>query len=120
MAWARAAFEPAWEHAQWEIGQYRDCGALYCIESAAEAVKNVLRSSKDRHARRWQTKEGTYRVKQQLPPDVRDSGGDETMALWATCDRNPSCGAGGLVALWCKACAHWAHFRSGTGHLLYG
>ena len=26
------------------------------------------------HARRWQTKEGTYRIKGQLPPDVRDNG----------------------------------------------
>ena len=29
---------------------------------------------KERHARRWQTKEGTYRIKQQLVlPDVRDA-----------------------------------------------
>ena len=78
----------AWEHAQWEIAQFRANGLPFCIESAAaiqgfaienEAAKNVLRSSKDRHARRWQTKEGTYRIKQQSLPDVRDSGGDVSM-----------------------------------------
>ena len=78
----------AWEQAQWETGQFQASRAPFCFESAAaiqgfavenEAAKNVLRTSKDRCARRWQTKEGAYRVKQQLPPDVRDSGGDVSM-----------------------------------------
>ena len=58
-----------------------------CIDVAAatqgfdiekEAARMALESPKTRHARRWQTKEGTYRVKQQYPPDVRD-GGDVSM-----------------------------------------
>ena len=36
------------------------------------AAKQALKDAKTRHARRWQTKEGTYRLKGQLPPDVRD------------------------------------------------
>ena len=35
-------------------------------------VKQALREAKTRHARRWQTKEGTYRLKGQPLPDVRD------------------------------------------------
>ena len=59
----------------------------FCIDAAMatqsfifdnEAARKAVESSKDRHARRWQTKEGTYRVKQQFPPDVRD-GGDVSM-----------------------------------------
>ena len=37
------------------------------------AAKEALKDAKARHARRWQTKEGTYRLKGQLPPDVRDN-----------------------------------------------
>ena len=47
-----------------------------------EALKSkmkVLRSAKDQHACRWQTKEGTYRVKRRSLPDVRDTGGDVSM-----------------------------------------
>ena len=36
-------------------------------------AKKALQDAKDRHARRWQTKEGTYRLKEQLLPDVRDN-----------------------------------------------
>ena len=36
-------------------------------------AKKALQDAKDRHARRWQTKEGTYRQKEQLLPDVRDN-----------------------------------------------
>ena len=38
------------------------------------AANEALKDAKTRHARRWQTKEGTYRIKGQLPPDVRDNG----------------------------------------------
>ena len=41
-------------------------------------AKKALQDAKDRHARRWQTKEGTYRLKEQLLPDVRDN--DSVMA----------------------------------------
>ena len=37
-------------------------------------AKKALQDAKDKHARRWQTKEGTYRRKEQLLPDVRDNG----------------------------------------------
>ena len=33
----------------------------------------------------------------------------EEMFLWATYDRDRSGGAGGLVALWCMACAIWGN-----------
>ena len=36
------------------------------------AAKQALKDAKTRHARRWQTKEGTYRLKGQPLPDVRD------------------------------------------------
>ena len=36
-------------------------------------AKKALQDAKDKHARRWQTKEGTYRLKEQLLPDVRDT-----------------------------------------------
>ena len=36
------------------------------------AAKQALRDAKTRHARRWQTKEGAYRLKGQPLPDVRD------------------------------------------------
>ena len=34
-------------------------------------AKQALMDAKDKHARRWQTKEGTYRLKEKLLPDVR-------------------------------------------------
>ena len=36
-------------------------------------AKQALMDAKDKHARRWQTKEGTYRLKEKLLPDVRDT-----------------------------------------------
>ena len=36
------------------------------------AAQKAISDSKALHARRWQTKEGTYRIKEQLLPDVRD------------------------------------------------
>ena len=37
------------------------------------AANKALKDAKTRHARRWQTKEGIYRIKEQIPPDVRDA-----------------------------------------------
>ena len=37
-----------------------------------KAAKKAISDAKAVHARRWQTKEGTYRLKEQLLPDVRD------------------------------------------------
>ena len=36
-------------------------------------AKQALLEAKDKHTRRWQTKEGTYRLKEKLLPDVRDT-----------------------------------------------
>ena len=36
-------------------------------------AKQALMDAKEKHARRWQTKEGTYRLKEKLLPDVRDT-----------------------------------------------
>ena len=38
------------------------------------AATKALKDAKTRHVRRWQTKEGTYRIKNMVPPDVRDTG----------------------------------------------
>ena len=43
------------------------------------AANKALKNAKTRHARRWQTKEGTYWIKEQLPSDVRGNG-DVVMA----------------------------------------
>ena len=81
-AWA------AWESAQYDIGIYKVNLPPFSIDVDAairgfgienEAALQVLRSSKDQHACRWQAKEGTYRVKRQSLPDVRDTGGDVLM-----------------------------------------
>ena len=50
------------------------------------AAKEAIKDAKTRHARRWQTKEGIYRIKEQLLPDVRDTG-DVTMADASTSGR---------------------------------
>ena len=36
-------------------------------------AQQALMDAKEKHARRWQTKEGTYRLKEHLLPDVRDT-----------------------------------------------
>ena len=79
----------ALKKAQWEIGRYQTTSIPFCMDLAAtiqifadenEAAKQALAMVKERHARRWQTKEGTYRIKQQLVlPDVRDAAGDVIM-----------------------------------------
>ena len=79
----------AWKTAQWEIGRYQTTSIPFCMDIAAtiqiftdenEAAKQALVTVKERHAGRWQTKEGAYRIKQQLVlPDVRDAAGDIIM-----------------------------------------
>ena len=79
----------AWKTAQQEIGRYQTTSIPFCMDLAAtiqifidenEAAKQALATVKERHARRWQTKEGMYRLKQQLVlPDVRDEAGDVIM-----------------------------------------
>ena len=68
---------------------YQTTSTPCCMDRAATiqvfidenvAAKQALEAVKERHARRWQTKEGIYRKKQQLvPPDVRDEAGDSIM-----------------------------------------
>ena len=36
-------------------------------------AKQALQDAKNKHTRRWQTKESTYRLKEKLLPDVRDT-----------------------------------------------
>ena len=36
-------------------------------------ARQALLEAQDKHTRRWQTKEGTYRLKEKLLPDVRDT-----------------------------------------------
>ena len=48
-------------------------GAMMGFNVDNLTAKQALLDAKDKHARRWQTKEGTYRLKGKLLPDVRDT-----------------------------------------------
>ena len=70
------------------MGAYQAITRPFCIDIGVaingfiidnSAASKALKAAKARHARRWQTREGTYRVKEQLPPDVRDTA-DVSMA----------------------------------------
>ena len=54
---------------------YPDDRPCFIARSAVlkKKTKQALMDAKDKHARRWQTKEGTYRLKEKLLPDVRDT-----------------------------------------------
>ena len=69
-----------WRQAQYDMGIYKadllpfqidvdTASRGFIIEN--DAANTALEDSKAQHARRWQTKEGIYRVKEQYP-DVRD------------------------------------------------
>ena len=47
------------------------------------AAQKAIRDVKAMHARRWQTKEGIYRIKEQLLPDVRDGRDVRDVAMAA-------------------------------------
>ena len=50
------------------------------------AAQNAIEGSKALHARRWQTKDGTYRLKRHALPDVRDAPLDyDNAAASSTC-----------------------------------
>ena len=52
------------------------------------AAFQAIEDSKALHARRWQTKEGTYRIKRRALPDVRDEPlQDENAAASCSDDR---------------------------------
>ena len=48
-----------------------------------KVAQEAIRDAKAIHARRWQTKEGTYRIKEQLLPDVRDGRDVRDVAMAA-------------------------------------
>ena len=48
-------------------------GAMMGFNIENLTAKQALLDAKDKHTRRWQTKEGTYRLKGKLLPDVRDT-----------------------------------------------
>ena len=48
-----------------------------------KAAQKATCDAKAIHARRWQTKEGTYRIKEQLLPDVRDGRDVRDVAMAA-------------------------------------
>ena len=48
-------------------------GAMMGFNIENPTAKQALLEAKDKHTRRWQTKEGTYRFKEKLLPDVRDT-----------------------------------------------
>ena len=52
------------------------------------AAQNAIEGSKALHARRWQTKDGTYRLKNALS-DVRDAPLDYDNAAASSTDANP-------------------------------
>ena len=47
--------------------------ALHGFDIDNTAAYHAIEDSKALHARRWQTKEGIYRIKRQALPDVRDA-----------------------------------------------
>ena len=53
------------------------------------AAFQAIEDSKALHARRWQTKEGTYRIKRRALPDVRDEPLQDVNAA-ASCSVSPS------------------------------
>ena len=71
-----------WYEDQRYMGAYKTTRTLPGIDVEVAMVgfiidnitaKKALQDAKDKHTRRWQTKEGTYRLKEQLLPDVRDT-----------------------------------------------
>ena len=53
------------------------------------AAQHAIEGSKALHARRWQTKDGTYRIKRQALPDVRDAPLDYDNAAASSTNANP-------------------------------
>ena len=53
------------------------------------AAQHAIEGSKALHARRWQTKDGIYRIKRQALPDVRDAPLDYDNAAASSTNANP-------------------------------
>ena len=61
-------------------------GAMMGFNIENLTARQALLEAKDKHTRRWQTKEGTYRLKEKLLPDVRDTDvemADTSTGLWS-------------------------------------
>ena len=73
--------EQKWEATKLYFRDYKSCSRPFSIDLAVAirgfdignmAAQNAIDGSKALHARRWQTKDGTYRLKKHVLPDVRD------------------------------------------------
>ena len=53
------------------------------------AAHHAIEESKALHARRWQTKDGIYRIKRQALPDVRDAPLDDGNAAASSTNAKP-------------------------------
>ena len=53
------------------------------------AAHHAIEESKALHARRWQTKDGIYRIKRQALPDVRDAPLDDDNAAASSTNAKP-------------------------------
>ena len=89
--------EPGYGHCYFE--QYKKDGACppgidldratlgFNIDNTA--AFQAIEDSKALHARRWQTKEGTYRIKRRALPDVRDEPLQDVNAAASCSDDRP-------------------------------
>ena len=65
--------EQKWEATKLYFRDYKSCSRPFSIDLAvAMAAQNAIDGSKALHARRWQTKDGAYRLQKHVLPDVRD------------------------------------------------
>ena len=71
-----------WYEDQSYMGAYKTTRTLHGVDIEGAMMgfnienitaKQALLEAKDKQTRRWQTKEGTYRLKEKLLPDVRDT-----------------------------------------------
>ena len=63
--------------------------ALHGFDIDNTAAYHAIEDSKALHARRWQTKEGIYRIKRQALPDVRDAPLNDDNAAASSTDVKP-------------------------------
>ena len=63
--------------------------ALQGFDIDNTAAYHAIEDSKALHARRWQTKEGMYRIKRQALPDVRDAPLHDDNAAASSTDVKP-------------------------------
>ena len=64
------------------------------------AAQHAIEGSKALHARRWQTKDGTYRIKRHALPDVRDAPLGYDNAAASSTDSIQDGGTGMKIMLW--------------------